>query len=269
MFLPEKYIEWLGKPLLLERALYGYTYSGKFLYEDIAEYLKSLGFYQCPSAPALWRRRSKEGHMYFVLQYSDDILHFGESHKEYIQFNKDISDRFLVESTERASWYLQARITQDADGNVTFDQSRYAKAIVERYLPNAPACPTKHDLIKYADPLPKEFKWTIEDKSEDMEATRQLEREFGFRLIEVAGSFNYLSNSILEEIFALRKMCRHTQVPGHPHFVATLHLLNHFRCYPPNALKYYANPHHSPFANYLTDAGFFGLDPGSLIYSYN
>ena len=78
-FLPEEYHEWLGKPLLLEKALYGYTYSGKFLYEDISEYLISLGFEACPSAPALWRRMSSDGHVYFVLQYSDDVLHFGEN----------------------------------------------------------------------------------------------------------------------------------------------------------------------------------------------
>jgi hypothetical protein len=78
-FLPEEYQEWLGKPLLLEKALYGYTYSGKFLYEDIAEHLRMLNFEPCPSAPAFWRRRSESGKLYFVLQYSDDILHFGES----------------------------------------------------------------------------------------------------------------------------------------------------------------------------------------------
>jgi hypothetical protein len=137
---------------------------------------------------------------------------------------------------------------------------------VERYLPNAPACPTDLEMKRYMDPLPKEFKWTSEDKSTHVEATRELEREFGFRIIEVAGSFNYLSNSTIKEIFALRKMCRHTQLPGRPHFVATLHMLNHFRFYPPNALKFYSEPGTSPFSQYLRDAGTSDLDPGSLIY---
>jgi hypothetical protein len=210
---------------------------------------------------------SSDGHIYFVLQYSDDVLHFGENYKECLQFKQEISNRFLVEHTEQASWYLQARITQDADGNVTFDQSRYARAIVESYLPNAPACPNDLELVRYMDPLPKEFKWTIDDKSPNVDATAELEGEFGFRLIEVAGSFNYLSNSTIEEIFALRKMCRHTQMPGRPHFVATLHMLNHFRCYPPNALKFYSDHTISPFSQYLKDAGYPDLDPASLIYS--
>ena len=39
-FLDDDLKEWCGIPLLLLRALYGYTFSGKFLWEDQAERLR-------------------------------------------------------------------------------------------------------------------------------------------------------------------------------------------------------------------------------------
>lgn len=58
-----------------------------------------------------------------------------------------------VEAKPQADWYLQTRIQQDKDGNMTLDQMRYSKAMVARFLPTfANEIPSKQDLKKCASP---------------------------------------------------------------------------------------------------------------------
>ena len=85
-------------------------------------------------------------------------------------------------------------------------------------------------------------------------------------MIELAGSLSYLSHIVFEELFVIRRICCFTRLPGRPHFCAALHLLHHLRCHPPQAIKFYCNPSHSPLTQMLCDIGLSHLDPGSLIY---
>ena len=53
-FLPDDCKPWVGIPLLMVKALYGYRRSGKLLYEELAEWFTSHGFRKCRCAQALW-----------------------------------------------------------------------------------------------------------------------------------------------------------------------------------------------------------------------
>jgi hypothetical protein len=53
---------------------------------------------------------------------------------------------------------------------------------------------------------------------------RALEREYGIRLIEVAGSFNYMANTNFRMLYAIRELRRFTRMPGCPHFQAAIHM---------------------------------------------
>lgn len=186
-----------------------------------------------------------------ILQYCDDILTACTNPTHLASFRASLSARFDLEWHDRANWYLQARLTQDADRNISLDQSRYARSIVARYIPNAPVPASPADLDTYLAPLPLGFRWSKDDCSTSPDALLTLERQFGFRLIEVAGSLNYLSHTAVGPLFAIRKLCRFTRSPGLPHFEAALHLLHHLRCHPPPALKYYHNLAHSPLHSML------------------
>ena len=52
--IPDDLKSYCGVPLHLMKALYGYTFSGKFLYEEQEEFLISFGMRLTPM-PALWR----------------------------------------------------------------------------------------------------------------------------------------------------------------------------------------------------------------------
>ena len=162
---------------------------------------------------------------------------------------------------------MQSRIQVDGDKNVSLDQSRYALSMVERYIPNSPPVASLTDKKKYASPLPYDFKWSKADNSKSKKEMHKLEDEFGFRMIELAGSFNYLGYSALEELFAIRKLCRFTSSPGRKHFQAALHMLHHIRCHPPRPLKYYHKPHLSPLAQHLKEAGHPEVDPSFVWFS--
>jgi hypothetical protein len=181
------------------------------------------------------------------------------------EFKKAISTRFDVEIKPNADWYLQARIRQDQAGNIVLDQQRYSKSIVQRYLPNAASEPSLRDLEKYKSPLPTTFKWTKEDNSKSKETVRSLEDEYGFRYIEAVGSLNYLANTATEELFAIRKSCKHMDKPGRAHFKALLHLLHHLRCYPTQGLIFYHDWRSSPIYKMLAEQQI-AISDGTLIW---
>jgi len=149
--LPEELHSWCGRPLLMLKALYGYTFSGKFLYKEQADFLKEQGFRET-AIVALWKKTFEDGTVVLVLQYSDDFLAAGTNTKHMEAFKKALSERFDVNIAPRADWYLQARIRQDANGNIILDQQRYSKSIVRRYLPNAADVPTPDDVTHWNSP---------------------------------------------------------------------------------------------------------------------
>jgi hypothetical protein len=258
-YLPENLKKYCGVPLELLKALYGYTYSGKLLYEEQATFFIEFGLTQSV-IPGLWFQRLPENNLLIILHYSDDILTACTLPTVHHDFKTKLSQRFDVEIKQHADWYLQARIAQDSDGNITLDQTRYSMAIVRRYLPNADDVPTAEDILHYADPLPKKFQWTKSDRSIDFDACHNLERQFGFRFIEAVGSLNFLANTSVKQIYAIRKACKHMRLPGLPHFQAMLHLLHHLRCHPTKALKFYRDVTKSPLHKMLQQADLSEVD---------
>ena len=268
-FLPEHVHKYIGRPVLLLKALYGYNYSGKFLYQDQADFLMSQGLEQT-GLPGLWVKFYPDGSKFMFLHYSDDIMCAGTNDKYTQEFMTAIKEKFDVEVKPRADWYLQTRIQQDKDLNITIDQTRYAKSMVARFLPNlANSDVTPLDLRKYAAPLKTNTTLTKADCAKDKEAVVELEEEYGFRYIKIVGCFNWISYTCYEEIYAIRKLCKYMALPGRPHFQAALHLLHHFRCHPPRPLIFYHKIEHAPIIKMLKEIPQFNekFDPLLLVFA--
>jgi hypothetical protein len=135
--LPVELHKWIGQPLLLLKALYGYNFSGKLLYEEQAEFLEKYGM-RHTTLIALWKKSLPNGKILLVLQYSGNFLAACDNSQGLEDFKTAIGKCFNIEIKARADWYLQARLRQDAGGNIVLDQQRYSKSIVQRYLPNSP-----------------------------------------------------------------------------------------------------------------------------------
>jgi hypothetical protein len=265
-YLPEHLWKYIGRPLLLKKALYGYNYSGKFLYQDQADFLREHGM-QESGLPGLWFRRGNDGSLLLFLHYSDDILVAGTSDRELRAFIDALGKRFDIEAKPRADWYLQTRIQQDASKNITLDQSRYSKAMVSRFLPNYSQEPTKEEMDKYDSPVKTTTVFTKNDCSKDREEVTALEEEYGFRYIELSGCFNWLAYTCFEEIYAIRKLCKYMNLPGRRHFQAALHLLHHFRCHPPRPLVFYHDIQDAPVTRLLSSIEGFDGDPTFVVFA--
>ena len=129
------------------------------------------------------------------------------------------------------------------------------------------------------------MKWTKDDNSKFPSDVKTLEDEFGYAYREVAGSLLYLGNTAIEELFGIRKTCRHMNLPGRRHFQAVSHLLHHLRCHPTNAIVFYKNAEDSPAVKmlrerigipkhidlsffYFTDSSFQDCDEGRSTAAY-
>jgi hypothetical protein len=105
--LPENFHKYCGVPLRLLKALYGYTYSGKFLYEEQAEFFSLYGLRQTV-IPALWVMAFGNNHRLLVLHYSDDILSACTADKVHRDFIQALQTHLKIEHQPRASWYCRA-----------------------------------------------------------------------------------------------------------------------------------------------------------------
>jgi hypothetical protein len=94
-----------------------------------------------------------------LIVYVYDKLFFGKNLQE---FKDKLSKRFDEDFLGQVHWYLSARIYQDVDFNITLDQARYCKAIVNSFFEKAGAMkkPRFHFII-----LPAEFVPSMEDCS--------------------------------------------------------------------------------------------------------
>jgi len=258
--MPDDLKPYCSLPLLLMKALYRYTFSGKFLCEEQEEFLISFGMQSTPM-PALWRMHLPGSGVLMVLQYSDNFLIASTAATIKNKFKTALSTRFEIEWKPHADWFLQARIRQDANGNISLDQHRYAKSVVGQYLPNASPTPSPTDPRKFASPLPTNMVLAKANSSNTKNDVVDLETEYEFQFIEAVGSLNFLSGTAYEELFAIRKACKHMHLPDRLYFQALLHLLHQLRCYSPQALTYYRNVTKSPLATMLQEAGHAAVDP--------
>ena len=264
--MPSHLQKYCGIPLRLLKGLYGHHLSGKYFWEEQADFFTVYGLRSCEAAPALWYLHFGENDILIVLQYSDDLLFACTDDDKKADFLKALSKRFDHTANPIASWYLQARIRQDEKFNITLDQYRYSRSVVRRYLPNSPAEASPQDCKRYSDPLPYGFKFSIKDLSKTEEEVKKLESEYGWKFREVVGSLNFLLNTALSMLYCTRKACKMMHLPGEPHFKALLHMLHHLRCHPPGAIKFYSDVSKSPLAHMLIEAGHPDLDP-SFVYA--
>ena len=252
-FLPKHLGVYCGRPLRLLKALYGYTYSGKRLYESQESFMEGQGFKQS-TLLGLWYKHLTNGGVFLVLIFADDQLIATTDPNELVQYKANLEKHFEIQWHPHAHWFLKARINRDQYGDITIDQNRYSKSIVRKYIPNAPSPPSEKDIAKYRNPTPNNFIWKKSDCSSNIKEVAQLEDQFQFRFIEVVGSLIFLANTAVRQLYAIRKLCKFMHLPGRRHFEALSHMLNHLRCHPARALKYYHDVKKSPLYQHIQTA---------------
>jgi hypothetical protein len=218
--------QYCGVPLRLLKSLYGMTLSGKYWYQDLMEFLVSIGFIQSTVIRCLFFKKFPDGSVIFLLNYVDDMLYYGNSDDTLLIFETKLSERFNLETKGQAHWYLATRITQLASYDIILDQTRYCNSILKKYLESV-GC--KNVSRKHTIPLPCDFVPTSEDCSETEEKAAILMDEYKLDYASCIGSLIYLSQTHSDIIFAVNKLARYMQKPGKIHIEALVHLLRYLR----------------------------------------
>jgi len=184
--------QYCGTPLRLLKAMYGMTLSGKFWYQDLLEFLVSMGFLQSTVICCLFYQKYSDGSVIFILNYVDDMLYYGTSDQTLLGFEMKLSERFNLELKGQVHWYLATRITQLASYDIILDQTRYCKAIIKKYLDSV-GC--KNVIRKHTIPLTTDFVATLEDCSKTEESATELGEEYKLDYASCIGSLIYLSQT--------------------------------------------------------------------------
>jgi len=251
--------EWFGKPLLLLKSLYGDTIANLAWDKTLAAFLTKpdgLAMDRLQSEGSIYIKR-KGNDILMVLTATDDQLYFATNPELKKEFEKQIASEFHVDLLGQAAWYLQSRIQQHTDFSITLDQTRYARSIGLKYLPDNDRSGEREKMInKYAAPLPQTVRLTMEDKSENYAEVRNLETDFGFDYAGAVGSLIYLLNTYPKINFAVRKLARFMALPGKEHFKALKHLLMHVKYHAPECgIRFYSDVSKSPVYKKLTEIG--------------
>jgi hypothetical protein len=175
--MPDNLKAYCGVPLLLLKALYGYTFSGKFLYKEQEEFLIDFGMRPSPM-PAIWRMSIPGGGILLVLQYSDNFL---------------ISSTDAIFKNKFQKPFPTASRSNGSHMRIGSFRPVFDKTPMETFLWISIAMPSpllgdiyqlprprlsSTDLRKFASPLPTNMVWTKTNSSKALSNVVSLETEY-------------------------------------------------------------------------------------------
>jgi hypothetical protein len=101
--------------------------------EQFGWYLE-FGFIQCTVDPYLFYY-NKGDDWIVLLSYCDDTAYFTSTPEVRVKFVTAMCKRYDCKLLGQMHWFLQARITQHENFDITIDQSRYAASMCSHFLP--------------------------------------------------------------------------------------------------------------------------------------
>ncbi|MGH7973945.1 MAG: reverse transcriptase domain-containing protein [bacterium] len=257
-----EYSQYCGRPLRLAKSMYGMIHSGRFWWEELLEWLLSIGFTSSSVHPCLlWKTVGNS--ILLVLDYVDDMLYYFSTSKAMEDgFVKELATRFKAEFLGQAHWFLSLQISQSADYSITVDQSRYAKAITARYTNKINALLAD----KYDRALPPLWIASKEDCSASEADSAKLEKYYNLDYRSCTGALIYLNFTRPDIVFAVMKLVKFSNNPGKSHFEALIHLLGYIRDNASLGLRFYSNLEEAPVTKLLKEHN---ITPRRALFSFS
>ena len=238
-----------GRPLRLNKCLYGADFSGKSWYDTLDSFLTNkLSFLRSRVDGCLYIYR-KGNDWIKLINYVDDALYFASSNRVREDFELSLKNKFNLSLLGEAKWYLGMRITQNRDF-ISLDQDQYVKNITSRFEKGF-----KHPFKKKDFPLPISFVPTKKDSPATEEQIKETKTRFGnLHYRSIIGALLYVSCCTRPDIcFAVNKLAKYANNPGVIHFRALLHLLGFLKNSSNKGLRFYSNTKASPLYQLLKE----------------
>ncbi|KAK6149115.1 hypothetical protein DH2020_016640 [Rehmannia glutinosa] len=199
-----------NKVCKLVKSLYGLKQAPKQWHEKFDNAMKECGFKINECDKCVYVKDTENGYVILCL-YVDDMLIIGSNDK-IIKSTKDmLNSRFDMKDMGLADVILGIKISRTTNG-LTLDQSHYVDKILEKF--------SKDDTSLARTPID-----TSQHLSKNRgEAVSQLEYS------RVIGSLMYLMSCTRPDIaYAVSKLSRYTNNPGHDHWKGIVRILRYLR----------------------------------------
>ena len=238
---PRKYAKYFGRPMLLNKGIYGLVYSGKYWNIEFSEWLYSQNFKQSQSEPSYFVLYDKHNNWLRLLFFVDDMPYVGSNDAIEKEFEDSVNKRFHVKFLGPAQWFLQMRIHQHKDSTYTLDQHRYVLNTLHRYDPDS-------EFPERDTPLPTDYTFSKTNRPETTEDKYLVEQKYArlpFR--SAVCTLLYLAyNTRADILFAVCKLAKACVCPGDIDFRALKWLIGYLRRRPYYALKFYPDGTSNP-----------------------
>ena len=246
ILLPE-FAEYFNRPLLLKKSIYGLNIAAKVWNEDLMTWLTSnetIKFHQSEVDPSLYIFRRGDEFIYLII-YVDDCLYFGSSKELESKFEKEIGERFHLETQGWTHWFLGTRIYREENGSYLLDQESYIRHILNRYCGKE----SRWGLPPMQKtPAPVDYFYSKSNRPKDDSEREAIKNKFeGLSMASAVSSLLYAAlNTRPDILWITNKLAKSSSNPGLKDFEALLHVFGYLRCFPDYGLKFYSRIEDSP-----------------------
>lgn len=221
----------------LKKAVYGLKQAPRAWYNELRDFLLSLGFANSLADTSLFVLRRKQGFVYLLI-YVDDILVTGNSKDDIRTILTLLADRFSVKDAEDLNYFLGIEAHRTPHG-LHLSQRKYILDLLH-----------KHDMINakpVSTPMASSTKLTLKTGTPLTNPTK-------YR--QLIGGLQYLQFTRLDIAFAVNRLSQFMHCPTEDHWQAAKRVLRYLAGTPTHGVYYSAN--NKPLLQAYSDADWAG-----------
>ena len=136
-----------GRALILLKAMYGMSNSGKLFADYLTEWLLEAGFIQSKIPMSIHNKYAPDGTKIVVISYFGDCVYWYTSEALGKWFVDTLGRIFHMNFLGYKHWFMSIIIYQMKDYYISVDQARYDTSIVAKYLDTATFSTSKKIII--------------------------------------------------------------------------------------------------------------------------
>ncbi len=212
-----------GKPLIVDKGLYGLRTSSARFHEHLAEKLRIMGYIPSLADPDLWMKDC-ETHYEYIATYVDDILSFSKDPLAEISI---IRQNYILKGVGTPEYYLGGAVEYLDEGwareeiRIALSSKTYVKNILEKL-----ETMIGHEIKTFKTPMSDSY-------HPEIDSSPMLSQQDASKYRGIIGSCNWLVTlGCFDICYATNTMARFSMAPREHHFDATLRILGYLKRFP-------------------------------------